>query len=210
VDHVPLFARLDPVRRDRLAARSRVRTVGAGESVARFGEPATHLLVLEAGALVATRDTADGRRLRVDLRSTPAALDKAAVLDGGGHTATWTAVTCARVRLVPAADFHRLLDDVPAVRHHVLAYLATEVRDRQERLLGAHYADATARVAAWLLAAGRERVRLPGGQQGLAETVGVSRITVHRALRRLSAAGIVTVRAGVVVVRDPGRLAGRA
>jgi CRP/FNR family cyclic AMP-dependent transcriptional regulator len=55
-----------------------------------------------------------------------------------------------------------------------------------------------------------DRVLLPGAQAGLAETLGASRVSVNRALRDLSRAGLVRTEPGAVVVLDPGRLARRA
>jgi CRP/FNR family transcriptional regulator len=61
-------------------------------------------------------------------------------------------------------------------------------------------------VAAWLSRAARrpgERVILPAAQAGLAETLGVSRVSVNRALRALARAGLVRVEPGAVVVLAP-------
>ncbi len=206
-----MFAGVAPARLRRLAAGSVPRTVGAGATVARYAEPATHLIVVEAGALTATRDTAGGRRLRLGGHPAPCAVDKAAVLDGAGYTATWTATGPTRVRLVPAADFRALLDDEPAVRRHVLRHLAGQVRDRQDALVDAHYADATARVVAWLLARPGPRIPLTGAQQGLAEAIGASRVTVNRALRALARDGLIRTEPGAVVIvdRDALRRRGR-
>jgi CRP/FNR family transcriptional regulator, cyclic AMP receptor protein len=203
---VPLFGHLDAARLSSLLGRSSVRTVRAGTPVALRGDPAERLLVVEAGALTAVRETAAGRRVRLGEFPAPCTVDKAAVLASGRHTATWLAAVRTRLRLVPAGELLGLIDDVPAVRHHVLAHLAERVHDRQEDLVRASAGDTTARVAAWLAgAAGRPgtRVVLPGAQAGLAETLGVSRVSVNRALRALARAGLVRVEPGAVIVVDP-------
>jgi CRP-like cAMP-binding protein len=141
------------VRLEGLAARSVVRTVDAGRIVALRGRPATHLIVVERGALTASHSTPGGRRLRLGRFAAPCAVNKAAVLDGGGHTATWTTATRTRLRFVPAHDLLAIVDDVPAARRHVLAHLARTVRDQQDDLARAHVADVTTRTAAWLLRA---------------------------------------------------------
>ncbi|MGW0523121.1 Crp/Fnr family transcriptional regulator [Crossiella sp. NPDC003009] len=209
---VPLFAGLDRARLDRLRATGRAHTVAAGETVARFGEPATALIVVRTGTLTASRDTADGRRLRLGEFAGPCAVDKTAVLDGGGHTATWTAATRAELLLLPAAELLALLEDVPTARRHVLAHLAAQVRTRQDDLVRTHGADAVARIAAWLLtsADGDTRVLLPGAQQGLGEHLGLSRVTVNRALRALAADGLIAVEPGAVRLLAPELLAARA
>lgn len=209
---VPLLATLDPARRERLLAVSPVRTVEAGAVVAVRGEPATALIVVETGGLTAVHETADGQRLRLGEFPAPCAVDKAAVLDGAGHTATWLATARSRLRLVPAAELLAVLD-VPAARRHVLTQLASRLRDQQDDLVAASYADVPARVAAWLVRAtstNGTRVLLPGAQQGLAESIGATRVTVNRALRSLAKDGLITVEPGAITIETPELLAHRA
>jgi CRP/FNR family transcriptional regulator, cyclic AMP receptor protein len=210
---VPLLATLDPVRLARLAAGAPARTVDVGTVLAVRGEPAGYLIVVETGGVTATHETAAGRRVRLGEFPAPCAVDKAAVLDGGGHTATWVASARSRVRLLPAAELFALVDDVPAARRHVLAHLAGRLREQQDDLVRASVADAVTRTAAWLVrAAGAEgtRVMLPGAQEGLAEAIGATRVTVNRALRTLAGEGLVAVEPGAVVVLAPELLALRA
>lgn len=207
---VPLLATLDPARLARLAALSAIREVPAGAVVAVRGEPARHLIVVEAGALTAVLETVSGQRRRLGEFAGPCAVDKSAVLDGAGHTATWLASVRSRLRLVPAAEFLALLDDVPAARRHVLRHLAAQLRDQQDDLVRTSFADAPTRVAAWLVRAGGGRVALPGAQEGLAESIGMTRVSVNRALRTLAAEGLVRVESGAVVVLAPELLARRA
>ncbi|MFY1673451.1 Crp/Fnr family transcriptional regulator [Plantactinospora sp. WMMB334] len=210
---VPVFAGLGAAELRRLLDRSVVRTARPGEVLAVRGQPAEHVIVVEAGTLTGVHETADGRRWRLGDFGGPCAVDKIAVLDGAGYTATWLAATELRCRLVPAGELLRLVDDVAAVRRHVLRHLAGRLRDRQAELVRTSFADAGARVAAWLVAAaGRtgHRVPLPGAQQGLAESIGMTRVSVNRALRALADAGLVRVEPGAVVVLAPELLAARA
>ena len=203
---VPLFRGLDEARLSSLLSRSAVRTVAARTPVALRGSPADHLLVVESGTLTGVRETADGRRLRLGEFPAPCTVDKAAVLGAGRYTATWLAAVRTRVRLLPAGELLALIDDVPAVRRHVVAHLARQLHDRQDDLVRASFGDTTARVAAWLASSDRgpgDRVILPGAQAGLAETLGVSRVSVNRALRTLTRAGLVRVEPGAVVILGP-------
>ena len=113
------------------------------------------------------------------------------------------------MRFVPAAEFLALVD-VPAVRTHVFVQLAGQLRTWQEDLVLTSFADATTRVAAWLVRAAVPRVRLPGAQQGLAETLGLTRVSVNRALATLTEEGLVRVEPGAVVVLSPELLTLRA
>lgn len=206
---VPLLATLPAAHLTHLAAVSPAREVAPGEVVATRSAPARHLIVVETGTLTAVHETAGGHRRRLGDFPAPCAVDKAAVLDGGGHTATWLAVTRSRLTLIPAAEFLALVD-VPAVRHHVLTHLAGQLRQTQEDLTLTSYADATTRVATWLTRSARSRVRLPGAQQGLAETLGLTRVSVNRALRTLTEEGLVLVEPGAVTILAPELLAIRA
>ncbi|MBF9135437.1 Crp/Fnr family transcriptional regulator [Plantactinospora sp. S1510] len=210
---VPVFAELGPARLRRLLDRSVVRTAPAGAVLAVRGQPAAHVIVVEAGTLTGVHETADGRRLRLGEFRAPCAVDKSAVLDSGGYTATWVAATRVRYRLVPAGELLRLIDDVPAVRRHVLGHLAGRLRERQRDLVRTSFSDAGTRVAAWLVTAAARtgrRVPLPGAQQGLAESIGMTRVSVNRALRALTDEGLVQVEPGIVVVLAPELLAARA
>jgi CRP/FNR family cyclic AMP-dependent transcriptional regulator len=207
---VPLLATLDRARLDRIVAAAPARTVPAGAVLAVRGEPATHLHVIETGEVVAIRETASGRRLRLGEFPAPCAVDKSAVLDGGGHTATWVARNRCRVRRLPAAEFLALLDDVPAARRHVLTHLARRLRHQQDDIVLASFADAVTRTAAWLVraaASGGERIVVAGAQEGLAEAIGMTRVSVNRALRTLATDGLVRVEPGAVIVLAPELLA---
>jgi CRP/FNR family cyclic AMP-dependent transcriptional regulator len=158
-------------------------------------------------------ETARGQRLRLGEFSGPCTVDKAAVLDGRGYSATWVAAKPARLRLLPGDVLLGLIEELPEVRRHVLRYLAAQLRDLHAELARVSFDDTTARVAAWLVCATRNtgpRVLLPGAQEGLAETVGASRVSVNRALRNLAREGWVRVEPGVVVVLAPESLAIRA
>lgn len=205
---VPLLATLGQDRLARLAAVATTTALAADTVVAIRGTPATHLLTITEGALTAVHETTSGHRRRLGEFPAPCAVDKAAVLDGRGHTATW--LTTARTTLIriPAAEFLALVD-VPSVRAHVFTHLAAQLRDRQDDLVLTSYADATTRVAAWLVRAAATRTVLPGAQHGLAETLGLTRVSVNRALRALAADGLVEVEPGAVVVLAPELLAAK-
>lgn len=210
---VPLFAHLDDDQLRLVASRSTRRTVAAGAVVVMVGQRADHLIVVEQGALTAVRETADGQRLRLGQFAASCAVDKTAVLDASGYTATWIAATRSQLRLVRRDDLLALIDDVPAARRHVLLHLATQVRRQQDELVTLSFGDTTTRVAAWLVRTAGERgsrVVLPGAQEGLGEAIGASRVSVNRALRKLARLGLIRTEPGAVTVLAPELLAQRA
>ncbi|SFB95500.1 Crp/Fnr family transcriptional regulator [Micromonospora sediminimaris] len=209
---VPLFSMLDEARLAWLATECPPRDLSRGATAARVGEPARHLVVVIRGTLSAGYDTSHGSRVRFVTVTGPCVIDKAAVLGGGSHTATWTASTACRIRLLPAVLLRDLIGQVPALRDHVLRHLSDQVhRDRRAQVRRAAPQPVT-RVAAWVAESMRtrgSRITLPGAQQGLGEEIGLSRVTVNRALQVLVGAGAIRVEPGAIVVLDPSRLTAR-
>jgi CRP/FNR family transcriptional regulator, cyclic AMP receptor protein len=92
----------------------------------------------------------------------------------------------------------------------VLYYLAAQVHDTRQALAGAAAGPAAARVARWLLVASRSgarpHIRLPAGQQGIAEELGISRVTVNRALQELVRLGAIRTEPRAVTLLDLSQL----
>jgi CRP/FNR family cyclic AMP-dependent transcriptional regulator len=210
---VPLFGPLPDSDLRSLWDISVPRRYDSGEILRAEGTPADHLLVLLAGSAAASATTPGGRVVRFGAWPGPCALDKVALLDRAGHTATFTALTPCAVRAVPRARFMALLDDSAAVRAHVFRLLAAQARAQQHRLTDTATLPCEARLAAWLLDASAtgDAVPLPGGQRELADLLGVTRVTVNRALSRLRRDGLIRSAAdGRIEVLAPELLALRA
>ena len=206
---VPLLQTLPHARVEELARGMPARNVPAGQVVARAGEPAAYLLVVEHGTLTATSDTAMGARVRLGTMTGPCTVDKAASLRGATHTATWTADTLCRVRPLPARLLWQLLDEEPALRQHVLRYLASEVSAQRRSRVRRAAPTPTAQVADWLAEANDAfgpLIYLAGGQQGLGDELGLSRVSVNRALAALAAAGTIRTHPRLVHVLDRAQL----
>ena len=194
---IPLLAMVAADRLRALWARSLPRRYAARQVLRHAGDPATHLLLLLQGRVTASVTTSGGRTVRFGDFAAPCALDKVAVIDGGGHTATLTALTPCVVRSLPRDLFHALIDNAPAARRHVLRVLADHARHEQKRFADAATLSIEARVAAWLLEEAARtsdlNVRLPDSQEMLADLLGVTRVTVTRALTRLRRDGLIAV-----------------
>jgi len=211
---IPLLATLADDRLRRLWAASRPRGYVARQVLRNVGDPATHLLLLLRGSVAASVTTSAGRVVRFGNFVAPCVLDKVAVIDGGSHTATFTALTPCVVRSLPRDVFHALVDSAPSARRHVLRVLADQARRQQARFAAAITLRTDARLAAWLLAeasvASDSRVILSGTQESLAESLGVTRVTLNRALTRLRRDGLIALRFHTVNILAPELLRLRA
>ncbi|GAA4919986.1 CRP-like cAMP-binding protein [Stackebrandtia albiflava] len=204
---IPLTAGLSDERLRWLARVCPERRFAAGTAPVRQGESASTVLLVTRGRLTAVHETASGERLRCPDAVAPCAVDKAAVLHAADHPYTWTAVEDVTARVMSRQVLAELLATEPSVRDHALRFLSAEVLRARWGRIDDHGADGLRRVSRWLSAAHRGTggcdIALPGGQQGLAEELGLSRVTVNRALAVLSGRGTVRVRRGRVEVRDP-------
>jgi CRP/FNR family cyclic AMP-dependent transcriptional regulator len=187
---IPAFGTLGPDALDALVADSRAVRYRAGTVV----RPGGAVVLLLAGTMVVDVTGASGTRMWPARWDGPVIVDKAGVLSGAVPVGDLLATTACRVRLLPRARFLRLLDEEPAVRRHIVGRLAQEVLEQRARAVPV---PAVARVAAWLAGATAWR----GSQEELARLLGLSRVTVNRALARLAAAGAIRrVRFGIVVL----------
>jgi CRP/FNR family transcriptional regulator, cyclic AMP receptor protein len=208
---VPMLAQVTGGRLRQLAQAHPVRNFAAGSVLLHQGAPATHLLIMLDGQASAVVDHRTGARSRYPLMTGPCVIDKTAVLAARAYPATWVATTPGRALVLTARAFWTLLREQPPMREHVLRYLARQVGQSRDALAARAAGPAVSWLAHWLLAASASgampTVHLPAGQQGLAEELGLSRVTVNRALQQLAHAGTVSIRPRTIVVLDPAKLA---
>jgi CRP/FNR family transcriptional regulator, cyclic AMP receptor protein len=213
-----MLAPLPEVRLRALWSGSLPRGYQAGEVIRCAGQPAEHLLLLLRGRVSAGISTAAGRVVRFGDWAGPCALDKIAVIDGRGHTATLTATSDCAVRSLPRARFEQLVDDVPAVRRHVLRLLAGQARYQQGRFADAATMSPETRLVTWLLEHSAHstvrtpsgpgiQIELPGTQQEFADLLGTTRVTVNRVLSRLRREGLIQLTRRRVTLLAPELLA---
>ena len=180
---------------------------GAGAVIRPAGERANAVVLVLSGTVVAVQAGPTGREVWPQQWVGPAIADKPAVLDGGAASTGLLAATAVAVRLLPASDFLRLPHEQQSVREHVLRQLARDVMAGRRRLAQALTLPAAARIAAWLNAQDpADRVAWRGSQEQLARVLGLSRVTVNRALARLTGVGAVRLTSRGIVIADRERL----
>ncbi|MEU8301174.1 Crp/Fnr family transcriptional regulator [Micromonospora sp. NPDC048909] len=207
LDLIPALRALSPVELEAVARDSRAVRFGAGALIRPAGEQVSAVVLLLSGTVVATHAAPTGGEVWPDQWTGPAIVDKSAVLDGGRPSTGLVAITGVTARLLPRIRFLRLLDDEQSVRRHVLGQLARDAMASRRRLAQAVTLPAVARVAAWLNAQDpADRVAWRGSQEQLARMLGLSRVTINRALARLTAAGAVRLTEQGIVIDDRGRL----
>lgn len=193
---IPLFSGLDDAACERVTSQSSTRMVPADTVLALEGQPCDWLLIIEVGKAVALRTSANGRVARVRVDDAPVAIDKATALTGQSHLFTWMTLTRCRVRTIPRALFLDLIESDRSVLMQTAHHLATQANRSRADFLEAAILDPATRVLDRLreMADPQGAIALDDGQDGLAAELGLSRVTITRALGRLTDDGMVRVR----------------
>jgi CRP/FNR family transcriptional regulator, cyclic AMP receptor protein len=217
LERVPLFQGLGEAEWSTLAAGVRTRHYRRGEVIFHQGDPgdALHILLTGRVKISSPSDTTGVEAILTTLR--PGEFFGAlALLDGAPRSATATAVAATETLILPRERFLGLVNEVPAIREHVFAVLAHELRRLTNHVEELHFLDIAGRLAARLVrlaqeqgtpvAAGETRLDGPLTQGDLAAMVGSTRQSVNKLLGYLVDEGLIRMERDVIVIRDLPRL----
>jgi CRP-like cAMP-binding protein len=189
---VALFSNLSDEELTTLAAAGGAMAVPKHGRVFEEGSPGDCCYVLTAGeARVVLSAGGDSEVLVATIR--PRMLvGELALLDGSPRSAALVAAALCRFIRIPAAAFEQLRKNA-AFEQRLVKYVASTLRDSNERIRGVSNASSLARVAWCLSRVARQEGTLDRGgilipkkaHQELAEMAGCSRETVTRALSAL-------------------------
>jgi CRP/FNR family transcriptional regulator, cyclic AMP receptor protein len=193
----------------RLLSSGTARFYEPGMVLLREGEPATHVLMLVAGRIKASRTSADGSVLVLGVRGPGEILGDLAVLGGERRSATITAMDRCETRII-AADRFRLLVRTLGLEPQLLRHMMARIREGE-----AWRAELALLASGPRLARTLARLAVPGpdgvtdislDQAELGQAAGLSRSTVAAELARLRDLGVVTTTRRRIVVTDLPRL----
>jgi len=126
-----------------------------------------------------------------------------------------TALVDTHLVFVPAAAVDRILDGDPAMARLMLASMARRLQSKVQDIAMLSLQSATQRIIAYVLGAMRDDTRqagpsttveLPALKQVLASRLGMTPETFSRAIRALSAEGLLTMDGSVVQIPDVAAL----
>ncbi|HZQ64517.1 MAG TPA: Crp/Fnr family transcriptional regulator [Gaiellaceae bacterium] len=200
----------------RLLSIARRRTFAPGEAVFHRDDPGDSVHLISKGRFAIRIATPVGDTATLAIRGPGEAFGEMALVAAEPRrTATVTALESAETFCVYQTDFDRLRRDHPSVESVLLAFLVSEIRMLNDRLLEALYVPAERRVlrrvvdlsVTYRQEAGAEIVLT---QEELAGLAGTSRSTVNRVLREEERRGTLSLGRGRIVVHDRDDVARRA
>lgn len=184
----------DLARLDAIAERL---TIGAGQALARQGEPADHVFNLTSGSARVFKLLPDGQR---QITGFLFAGDFVGLATGEEHALSVEAIEDVAVCRFRRQDYRDLLSARPALEGAMLDRAMHELAAAREQMVLLGRKTALERVASFLLdlsardplrPAGEDRVRLPMTRSEIADYLGLTIETVSRSLTKLKTTGVI-------------------
>jgi CRP-like cAMP-binding protein len=210
-----IFDDLHDTARRAWLGQAATRLLGRGQTLARQGEPADALYLLEFGLLKLVQVTPDGHELIVRFVGPLEPFGGVVALEGATYPVTALAVEPTRLLVWPRATLVALLARDPQVRTNLLREMTAHMTDALTRVRELATERVGQRLAHTLLRLGRQvgettpeglMLGHPLTRQELAELTGTTLYTVSRILSRWQAAGVIESRGRRLLVRSVARL----
>ncbi len=211
----PMFDGLGPAHAESLAAASRPISLPAGQVLFRRGTPSTGFYVVRDGRMQLSVSNSEGVVRVLEIISPGGAFGHAVMFVREPYPVDATALVDTHLIFVPAAAVDRILDEDPAMARLMLASMARRLQAKVRDIAMLSLQSASQRIVAYVLGAvpadaldtgGRTAVELPARKQVLASRLGMTPETFSRAMRTLSAEGLISVDGSVLHIPDVAAL----
>jgi CRP/FNR family cyclic AMP-dependent transcriptional regulator len=214
-----LFYGMDPEEVSSLTGELNTVERGAGQIFFREGDTGSCFYIILSGKVKLGSRASDGRENLYSVLGPSDMFGEMCAIDPGPRGCTATAVTRARVVLVPREVLVSWMAQRPALSQRLLQMLARRLRRTEHDCSDLVFTDVPGRVAKQLLRLGCQfgveerngtRVTHDLTQQEFARLVGAARETVNKVLGEFSARGWLNLEGRSVLIADSGSLLARS
>ncbi|MCS0635151.1 Crp/Fnr family transcriptional regulator [Streptomyces sp. LP05-1] len=197
--------------RPALLAAGAERVFPPGSPLVVQGDTSTHLLLILDGLAKVTATTEEGHVTLLAFRTRGDVIGEQAAVDGSPRSATVTAVTEVRARIVTHDDFITLLGADPRLALALVAVVSRKLRNATAARVDTAGHSLATRLARALVALADTygkttdhgvEISIPLSQDDLSAIVSASRAAVTRALRMLREHGVIDTRYRHVTIID--------
>ncbi|NRD91143.1 hypothetical protein C8024_19365 [Sphingopyxis sp. BSNA05] len=203
VQGLPERIRLD------LLARGQERAFARGQIIQQRGDEAKEFWYIESGSVQVGRYGLDGRLTLFALLGAGETFGELAFMGEFPRTVDAIAGSDCRLIRIGKSEFRSLMDADPAVTGLLLKTMALTVQDAFDLVEFSRSLSVPQRLAlalSQLCGDQGNSARLTVTQQELADLVGVSRVSLGKALTRLQGDGVIEPGYGFVTIRDGAAL----
>lgn len=206
-----IFRDLPPEQITMIEHATVMRTIPKGRVIYSQEDRAEALFLLKRGRVSIYRLTPAGKRLELATIGPKACFGEMPLLGESLRHAFAEAAEESLLCVMSRADVERLIREQPQVALRMIEVLGKRLALTEARLEELAYRSAPARIAAVLLrlTEGRAGAAACVTHQEIGDMVGALRETVTKTLDEFQADGLVGLRRGRVLVRDPERLRAR-
>jgi len=210
-----LLGSLGAPARTRLLALGALRQYPPDRVLIRELDQTGFVLILLDGVVKATARAQDGRAALLAIRMGGDLVGEVAAVDGQPRSATVTSCGTVVARVVSRAEFLDCMRREPQIAHAVSGSVVAKFREASARQVDYAGSDVPTRLARVLFhiamtygerAGNVVNIRWPITQPELATLAGAGEPTVHKALRQLRDAGVVSTGYRSITINDVARL----
>ena len=206
-----MFKDLPPELIDRIARLSVTKKIRAGETLFFKNDDGDALYGILDGRIRISTGTAGGQELVLNIIEKDEIFGEIALLDGKPRTADAIAIIGCELMVIHRRDVRQLIEQETALAIHFLELDGERLRWLSDRIEDAAFLDVAARLAKQLLhmaeISGEQTpegiiVKLQPSQAELGQMLGTSRISISKHLRRWRDRDWVTLKRGMVLIKD--------
>jgi CRP-like cAMP-binding protein len=192
-----------------LLSRGRFRDFSSGDVLFCLADPAKEILLLTEGRVKITQVTKNGEEVILRLDSPGDLIGLLGMLLGGTHDATAQAIEESKALVWDAGTFKDALSRSPILERNTQLFLERRIYELQQRFCEVATVKASSRLARELVRLlkqigqkrnGQREIKIP--HEWVAEMAAMSQFTVSRFLAEWERRGVVSVRHGIIAIKN--------
>lgn len=182
-----------------------VKNYKKGSVIYRQGDLADSFCYLKSGRVRVFMNSADGMEKTLNFAAHGEIFGEGAFFDGKPRVSSASAVTVSELIMIDKKNLTELIRKEPKIAFELLEILAYRIRLLSSQIDSMTFKQADARIAQLLIESEIDgTIRLT--HEEIANTVGVSRVTVSKILGDFSKRGIISTEYGYVKIKNIDRL----
>ncbi len=212
---IPIFNTLSPKDAKELSPYLLTEKIQKKETIFSEGDPSEWLYIVEKGKVKITKLSHEGKEIILEIISPMDFFGGIAVLRGFPYPANAVAMEDTEVLKISRKNLLSIMDRFPSLMYCMATNIGDRIKGSHETLKSIALEKVEARIASLLIKlSDKAGEKTPEGvminmkltKQDIAEMVGTTVETSIRTMSKLTKAGLVSTKAGKIIIRDLEKL----